>query len=64
MHRRSGASGARSGGARSGSPFRIQGSSVTVLAAVKRFGGKKGLGEVRDLRKRAEDKQSAAEIRL
>lgn len=29
--------------ARSGGPFRIQGSSVTDLAAVKRFGGNKGL---------------------
>ena len=51
-HRKSGVSGARSGGTRSGDPFRIQGPPVTVLAAVKRFGGNKGLAAVRDLRKR------------
>ena len=51
-HRRSGASGTRSRDARSGGPFRIQWSSVADLAAVKRFGGNKGLAAVRDLRKR------------
>ena len=37
---------------------------VTVSAAVKRFDGKKKLGAVHDLRRRAEDNRSAVEMGL
>ena len=42
----------------------MQGPPVTVSTAVKRFDGKKKLGAVSDLRKRAEDNRSAVEMGL